>query len=641
MTRWPASWMFAALLVACSSSNSPVPPTGTTIGAGGGTVTSSDGQVSLVVPAGALQQDTTIDIRPANVPPESYLVPGTAYAFNPDGTEFAKPVTATFRYDPAKLPSGADEHGLQVTKLRSDGQRLAESSVVDTAAHTVAGQLTGFSTHAVMCCIPPRTPNNFAAAYQAQGGVIHLTWEWDLTGTGGHYPSSELRIERAEVILPLDSDFQPLVTLAEGSAGFDGSGYDDFGGGTFHPNLPVWYRIRGASSIYAAPPATVFVLIPPPSGTLSLTAAAQSPTSIALSWNNIANVDDYLLERSTGASGLAVVGTLANTLLAYTDTGLAPLTTYSYRLTANLAGGATAQATAVATTPSQATSSHLYVTDVNVAAGIKRVVRMDDLSGQNWMPLSGKSDGTDRFQSPWGIAVDAVGFLYVSDGTRIVKTDISGTTWTTLGGNAAGTDHFTGLEGIAVDGAGNIYVSDWGGSGQVARIVKTDITGSSWSTLGTTRGNGTKQFACPGMIALDSSNIYVADRCNGQIVRVADMAGTGWVTLTGKAGGSDNLNNPRGVALDASGVMYVADEGNGRVVATTMAGNPWTPIALPNNGSFPPAPSALAIDPAGPIDVGSYQGDYLVQLVGTSPTQFAHAPNGDTFTSVRGVAVGP
>jgi hypothetical protein len=74
--------------------------------------------------------------------------------------------------------------------------------------------------------------------------------------------------------------------------------------------------------------------------------------------------------------------------------------------------------------------------------------------------------------------------------------------WKSLSQNAAGTDHFTALEGIALDGAGNIYVSDYASlpppTGSIARIVKTDITGSTWTVLGGASGSGTGQFFCPG-----------------------------------------------------------------------------------------------------------------------------------------------
>jgi hypothetical protein len=326
-------------------------------------------------------------------------VPGTTYALSPDGTEFSKPITATFHYDPAKLPSGADESRLQVAKLRSDGQRLSSPSTVDPSAHAVAAQITGFSTHTVICCIPPRTPTNFFGSYDAVHALIQLTW--DLVTFGGVNSTSELRIERAEVILPLDSDFHAFATLTEASPGFS-SGTHDLG--PFHPNLPVWYRLSGAAGPYVDAPVTTFVLIPPAPGTLTLTATAASSSSIQLSWNNIPDVTSYVLERDSGA-GFTPVTTLANTALQFTDNGLTPSTAYNYKLTANLSGGATSVATAGATTLGATASTHIYVTDSDSAHGVHRIVRMDDIHGAGWKVLEGS--GADHFASPSGIAVDS------------------------------------------------------------------------------------------------------------------------------------------------------------------------------------------------------------------------------------------
>jgi hypothetical protein len=64
------------------------------------------------------------------------------------------------------------------------------------------------------------------------------------------------------------------------------------------------------------------------------TAAAQSPTSIAVSWNAVTGATGYIVERAEGATGgtFAQVGTPTGT--SHTDTGLTPNTTYRYRVAA-------------------------------------------------------------------------------------------------------------------------------------------------------------------------------------------------------------------------------------------------------------------------------------------------------------------
>jgi hypothetical protein len=181
---------------------------------------------------------------------------------------------------------------------------------------------------------------------------------------------------------------------------------------------------------------------------------------------------------------------------------------------------------------------HIYLT--NLDAGI---VRMDDVHGTGWTAINANASGSDSLVYPWGIYVDADGGIYVTDtnvatGThRVVKTDITGTTWITLSGKAGGGDQFTSPEGISVDSAGYIYVTDGD------RIVQTSLDGTTWNSLGTS-GSGTKQFSYPGGVYVDSSYIYVADRLNNRIVQTT-MAGTPWNVLTGNAAGTDNFNGPR------------------------------------------------------------------------------------------------
>jgi hypothetical protein len=88
-----------------ADSSTPTPtapgtPTGTaitkTIDANGGTITSTDGQFSVIIPAGALSASTDITIQPiTNTAPEGDASV-TNYRLLPDGTTFAAPVTLTF-----------------------------------------------------------------------------------------------------------------------------------------------------------------------------------------------------------------------------------------------------------------------------------------------------------------------------------------------------------------------------------------------------------------------------------------------------------------------------------------------------------------------------------------------------------------
>jgi len=280
-----------------------------------------------------------------------------------------------------------------------------------------------------------------------------------------------------------------------------------------------------------------------------------------------------------------------------------------------------------------ATTQHIYLTD-----GLDNaVIRMDDFNGTNWTSL--RDAGTNAFVRVFGIYVDPSDTIYVTGGGEVVQTTLSGTPWNVLGHNAANTDRFFGPEGVAVDAAGKVYVTDWAflpDGGNVGRVVQTDMSGTTWNTVGT-YGSGTGQLACPGMLYVDSSSppfLYIADRCNDRIVQTT-MSGTPWNVLTGKAGGGDTFHGPRGIAAAPDGGFWVADESNGRIVFTTMSGVPWTsevPPLRPDGGAGPP-PTALFVDSTGLVYSVSYQGQGALLRFDPSTsawTGFSGEPAGQT-----------
>jgi uncharacterized repeat protein (TIGR01451 family) len=141
-----------------------------------------------------------------------------------------------------------------------------------------------------------------------------------------------------------------------------------------------------------------------------------------------------------------------------------------------------------------------------------------------------------RLNSPWGIAVDAAGNLFVADSgnARLRKITPDGII-TTVAGN--GTYGFSGdagpatsamlyPSGVAVDKAGNIFVAD----PDHARIRKVTSTG----IISTVAGNGTygfsgdgglatsAQLASPSGVAVDTAgNLFIADRDSNRIRKVA------------------------------------------------------------------------------------------------------------------------
>jgi hypothetical protein len=84
-----------------------------------------------------------------------------------------------------------------------------------------------------------------------------------------------------------------------------------------------------------------------------LTATAKSSTAIDLAWTEANDINDFSLERKTKSGSFAVVGTIAAGMFVFHDMGLAPSTTYAYRLRES-SGGAYSDYSATAESTTEA-----------------------------------------------------------------------------------------------------------------------------------------------------------------------------------------------------------------------------------------------------------------------------------------------
>ena len=115
--------------------------------------------------------------------------------------------------------------------------------------------------------------------------------------------------------------------------------------------------IVSSSTTYIGADAVRFVRrgdLPPltPAGPGNLSASAPSTSSISLSWSdNSANEQGFIVERSTNDGGFAPLASLGANATAYSSTGLAAGTTYTFRVLAfNASGNSPYSNTATATT---------------------------------------------------------------------------------------------------------------------------------------------------------------------------------------------------------------------------------------------------------------------------------------------------
>lgn len=238
--------------------------------------------------------------------------------------------------------------------------------------------------------------------------------------------------------------------------------------------------------------------------------------------------------------------------------------------------------------------------------------------------------------NPKGIVADASGNLYVADvgNQTIRKVSISGVV-TTLAGKAGipGSADGIGAEarfnyptGIAIDAIGNLYVAD-SSNYTIRKIspigVVTTVAGKA-RVIGWQDGKGSEaRFRRPEGIVVnkDSGVIYVSDTFNGSIRQISPQgvvttfAGRiheGWGFADGR-GTAARFNQPEGITIDRHGILYVADHGNKAIrkilpngEVTTLVGPPH-PTGGNEDGPLNIAqisdPSGIGIDAAGNLYV--------------------------------------
>jgi hypothetical protein len=260
-----------------------------------------------------------------------------------------------------------------------------------------------------------------------------------------------------------------------------------------------------------------------------------------------------------------------------------------------------------------------------------RVVRIDDMLGDNFTTLGKYGSGTKQFELPWGLYVDNRGRIYVTDAAtcRLIRMDdMRGTNWVSLGTCGSGNRQFNNPGGIFLDSSGNIYVADTGND----RIVQiTDMSGAHWVTYGVT-GTGTGQLTHPTSVTVNGSGqIYIADG-TGRIVRIDNMLGANWTSYSG-GGFGGQLD----IKLDISGKIYVADTYDDRIVRMDdMLGTNLTTMGGPGSGIQFINPYGVFVDPYGTIYIADSR-DYRIamadDMLGDFFTTYDGSPSAPIFDS--------
>lgn len=181
--------------------------------------------------------------------------------------------------------------------------------------------------------------------------------------------------------------------------------------------------------------------------------------------------------------------------------------------------------------------------------------------------------------TPYAMAIDAAGVVYVAGGHYQVLRIGYGKT-TTLAGSgskgsvdgSAGKARFGDMFGIAVDASGVVYVSDTQyhkvrqiSGGQVTTLAGSGKDGYQDGPAGAAR------FDAPMGLAVDSAGkVYVADHYNNRVRvisggTVSTFAGNGAAASKDGPATTASLHGPWGLAMGSPGKLYVADNGSQKV----------------------------------------------------------------------------
>jgi sugar lactone lactonase YvrE len=234
-------------------------------------------------------------------------------------------------------------------------------------------------------------------------------------------------------------------------------------------------------------------------------------------------------------------------------------------------------------------------------------------------------------QSPFAVAVDAAGDVFISEEMYGVVREINRATGviTTVAGNGtmgasgdggpATAASLWGPDGLAVDNGGHLFIAEEGdidiNDTQHSRVREVDL---ATGLIATVAGTGTAGYAGDGgqataaelngpsgLAVAGAGHLFIAD-CNNNRVRevnlstgvITTVAGIGTPGYRGDGGQATAapLAWPAGVAVDSSGDLFIADTYHNRILELSTSGVLTTVV-----GSGLLFPSGVAVDSSGDL----------------------------------------
>jgi sugar lactone lactonase YvrE len=258
------------------------------------------------------------------------------------------------------------------------------------------------------------------------------------------------------------------------------------------------------------------------------------------------------------------------------------------------------------------------------------------------------------FSSPYGLAVDAAGNVYVADlgNNKIRKITPEGLVSDFAGSGAEGSTNgtsiaasFKGIIAVAADASGNVYVSD-SGNHLIRKITSGGVVTTLANLVADTSDPSSSNISG---IAVDASgNVYAAE-FNSNIIRkitpggvVTTFAGSGTNGSANGTGIAASFQGPLGLGVDAFGNVFAADLGNNKIRKITPTGVV-SDFAGSGTGSVASlwSPTGVAVDASGKVCVADYAtSNITLKIIPFGYSISPALPAGLTFDPTTGAISG-
>lgn len=267
----------------------------------------------------------------------------------------------------------------------------------DVGQYTVSGTI-------VLPADSVGAPSNLVAATQSTS-QINLSWIDNATNETG---------------FRVDQSFDGVTWTTIATLGADSTSFSavDLTAGTSYAFRVSAFNATSVSDFSNVVTTATLAFAP-----ANLTATAISSSRIDLAWSDVSGETGYKIERSTDGTNWTQIATTGANVTDYSNTGLNSSTTYSYRVTANNAGGDSAASNVASATTSATPTLPNAPTSLTAVAATARRVNLawtDNSSNENGFQVWRSSNNGRSWTNIANVGANATS--YADNGVSARKT---------------------------------------------------------------------------------------------------------------------------------------------------------------------------------------------------------------------------